>query len=270
MDHMIHLDVTKTETLWSLSAQEVAHAMPVLQAVHPALQAEPAPRLAAIRRLAERCGVRDGALRTALSRACSAGSLLTEGGRYRLGPLSREDAAAAHSLMERIPGYVLALVREGEGRDLAALRDVFERMGLRPLQRSVWIGARTADDRLTAALASAGLGSSATVFQTDEVDADVKARLAALWGLSARAAALRTFHDALVGYLGQPGIGPTEVGWRCVQAAPVWYRIAVREEPPFPLDLCDGDYPLKSLNAAWRDHLETTSPQLIDLWRSCA
>ena len=250
---------------WQLTAQEAAHAMPVLQWVHPGLRDAPAPRLALIRRLAARCGVRDGALRTALSRACAAGSLQTEASRYRLGPQSVEETEAARALLDRRRGYALAVAPEGAGTDLPALREVFERLGFRPLQRSVWIGARTADDRLSAALARVGLTGAATVFQADEVDVDARTRLGALWRLEDRIERLREFKAALTGYLTEPG-APEEAAWRCVQAAPVWYRVAVREEPPFPLDLIGPDYPLDPLNTAWRAHLEAMTPQLLALW----
>jgi DNA-binding transcriptional regulator PaaX len=242
--------------------------MPVLQAVHPGLRGAPAPRVATIRRLAQRCGVRDGTLRTALSRACASGSLEVADGRYRLGPVSLEQAAAAQALRVRSRGYVLGLVLEGERSDLPRLREIFARMGLRPLQRSVWIGARTAEDRLGAALRRAGLAGSVLVFQADEVDAEARARLARLWRLAERAARLRGFHRQLLGYLSEAHIGAREAAWRCVQAAPVWYRVAVHDEPPFPLDLTGPDYPLERLNADWRAHLRSMTRELVELWRS--
>lgn len=251
---------------WALSAQEAAHAMPVLQSVHPGLKAAPAPRLATIRRLAQRSGVRDGALRTALSRACANGSLEVVDGRYRLGPLSIEQAAAARGLLNRVRGYVLGVVLEGAHVDLSGLRELFARLGFRTLQRSVWIGARTADDRLSAALRRAGLEGLVVVFQADEVDAAARARLSKLWDLSERAAALRQFHGQLIDYLTEPGVAGEEAAWRCVEAAPVWYRIALHDEPPFPLDLCGPDYPLEGLNADWRARLASMNHALVELW----
>jgi DNA-binding transcriptional regulator PaaX len=242
--------------------------MPVLQWVHPGLRAAPAPRLATIRRLAQRCGIRDGTLRTALSRACSIGSLEAADGRYRLGPLSLEQAAAAKALLTRTRGYALGVVLEGERSDLPSLRELFARLGFRPLQRSVWVGARTEHDRLSAALRRAGFGGSVVVFQADEVDADARARLSRLWGLAERAAELRRFHRQLIDYVTQRRISSDEAAWRCVEVAPVWYRVAVQDEPPFPLDLCGADYPLERLNTAWRAHLQSMSRELVALWSS--
>lgn len=237
--------------------------MPVLQSVHPALRDAPAPRLATVRRLAGRCGIRDGTLRTALSRAVSAGSLEVADGRYRLGPVSREEAAAARALLARTRGYTLAVVLEGRRSDL---RELFARLGFRPLQRSLWVGARTADDRLGAALQRAGLGGAVVAFHADEVDAGGRARLAKLWRLEERAAELDRFHRQLVGFLTEPRIGAEEAAWRCVEAAPAWYRVAVHDEPPFPLDLLGRDYPLERLNAAWREHLRKLTAALVALW----
>jgi DNA-binding transcriptional regulator PaaX len=259
-----------THLPWRLTAQEVAHAMPVLQSVHPALKSAPPPRLATIRQLAERCGVRDGALRTALSRACASGSLGADDGRYRLGPVSVEQAAAARSLLNRVHGYTLGVVLEGEQVDLPRLRDVFDRLGFRPLQRSVWVGARTADDRLSTALKRERLGGAVVVFQADEVDAEARDRLARLWDLNKRASELRKFHRQLIGYLTERRISAREAAWRCVEAAPVWYRIAIHDEPPFPLDLSGADYPLDALNAAWREHLTAMARELAALWREDA
>jgi DNA-binding transcriptional regulator PaaX len=250
-----------------MSANEVAHAMPVLQWAHPGLKREPAPNLALMRRLARRCGISDGALRTALSRACAVGALEADEGRYRLGPLAQEEAASARALRRRLPGYVLVVVSEGVGAgQLSQIREVFQRFGFRPLQRSVWIGARTADDRLGPALASAGLGRLVLIFPSDEVDAATRKRLAEAWNLPARAARLGDFHMRLFAYLTEPGLGPREAAWRCVETAPAWYRTVVRDEPPFPLGLCGPDYPLAALNADWSRHLERMSPALADLW----
>jgi DNA-binding transcriptional regulator PaaX len=258
----------ETRPQWRLTAQEVAHAMPVLQSAHPALHGAPAPRLATIRELAQRCRVSDGALRTALSRACSAGSLELSGGRYRLGPRSMEEAAAARALLARTRGYALAVVLEGERSDLARLKEIFGRLGFRPLQRSVWIGARTKDDRLSAALARARLAGSVVVFQADEVDADARQRLSTLWRLADRAKELRKLHQKLADYLDEPKISASEAAWRCVIAAPVWYRIAVHDEPPFPLDLAGADYPVEALHAEWRARLHSKSRELVALWKA--
>lgn len=240
--------------------------MPVLQSVHPGLQSAPAPRLATIRHLARRCGIRDGTLRTNLSRACSTGSLEVADGRYRLGPLSLQEAAAAKASLRRTRGYALAVVLEGEHSDLPRLRELFPRFGFRPFQRSLWVGARTVDDRLGAALRLAGLGGSVVVFQAGEVDADARARLSKLWGLAERAAELLGFHRQLIDYLTDRRIGPREAAWRCVEAAPIWYRVAIHDEPPFPLDLCGSDYPLEHLNGAWFTHLKSMTRDLAALW----
>jgi DNA-binding transcriptional regulator PaaX len=253
---------------WQLTPQEVAHAMPVLQAVHPGLLAAPAPRLSTIRHLARRWGIRDGTLRTALSRACSNGSLEASAGRYRLGPASREEVASAKGLLARTRGYVLGVVLEGEQADLPRLRELFVRLGFRSLQRSVWVGARTADERLTAALRSAGLQGSVLVFACDEVDAAARVRLSAVWRLAGRAEDLRRVHAQVMDYLADPGIGAREAAWRCVEVAPAWYRVAIRDEPPFPLDLRGPDYPLDRLTGDWAAHLESMTPALVDLWRS--
>jgi DNA-binding transcriptional regulator PaaX len=242
--------------------------MPVLQFVHPGLKAAPAPRLATIRHLAQRCRVQDGTLRTALSRACSSGSLKLADGRYRLGQLSLEEAAAASALLARARGYTIAVVLEGEGADLPRLRELLPRLGFRAFQRSVWIGARTADDRLGPALRQAALGGSVVVFQAEEVDATARARLSELWDLKRRTKELQKFHRHLIDYLTEPRLGEREAAWRCVEAAPVWYRVAVRDEPPFPLDLCRADYPLERLNSDWRKHLGSMTRSLVDLWTS--
>jgi hypothetical protein len=104
------------------------------------------------------------------------------------------------------------------------------------------------------------------VFQCDEVDAPARARLATLWGLTDREAELHRFRQQLMEYVAAPKLDRRESAWRCVEAAPIWYRVAVLGEPPFPIDLCGDDYPLDRLNAEWRDHLESTTDALMDLW----
>jgi DNA-binding transcriptional regulator PaaX len=171
--------------------------------------------------LARRGGIHDGTLRTALSRACSIGSLQRNDGRYRLGPISVEQAAAAKALLVRVRGYTLGVVLEGTHTALRPLGELFARQGFRPMQRSVWVGARTADDRLSAALQQAGFEGAVVVFQCDEVDAQARARLATLWNLTEREAELRGFHQQLIEYVAGPNIDRRESAWRCVEAAPV-------------------------------------------------
>jgi len=81
-------------------------------------------------------------------------------------------------------------------------------------------------------------------------------------------AELRRFHSQLIGYLTERGISSREAALRCVEVAPIWYRVAVQSEPPFPLDLYGSDYPLEPLNAAWRAHLVSMARELVDLWTS--
>jgi len=242
--------------------------MPVLQAVHPHLGEVPAPRLALIRRLAQRFDIRDGTLRAALSRASSGGWLTVADGRYRLGPASLEELAAARALRARVPGYTLCMVLEGADADLPRVHEALARLGFRSLQRSAWIGARTADDRLGPALRRGGLEEAVLVFHCDEIAPDAQTRLSGLWGVAERAEELRQFHHRLMDYVTGPPVGTTERAWRCVEAAPVWYRVAIQDEPPFPLDLARPDYPLDLLNDAWRAHLESATGALVDLWRA--
>lgn len=246
--------------------------MPVLQWVHPGLRTAPGPRASLIRQLAGRWDLREGTLRTALSRACATGSLEVSDGRYRIGPVSIAQAAAARALMSRVPGYTLCVVLEGEPTaehgDRRPLRDLLNRQGFRPLQRSTWVGARTTEDRLSGALTESGFGRDVLVFQCDEVAADALEQLVATWRLAEREAELRSFHQLLLGSLTEPGLDRRERAWRCVEAAPVWYRVAIQDEPPFPLDLCGADYPLDALNTAWRDHLESVTGELVELWAS--
>ena len=265
---IMEIFVTSPRANWQLTAKEVAHAMPVLQSVHRDLRDLPGPGLPTIRHLAQRSNIRDGTLRTALSRACATGGLEVADGRYRLGRLSLEDTAAAQGLLTRTRGYTLAVVLEGEAADLPGLHDIFTRFGFRPLQRSVWVGARTTEDGLSPALQRAGLESAAVVFKADEVDAKARERLSRLWSLSQRTAELQSFHGQLIEHLTEQGISAREAAWRCVEAAPIWYRVAVQNEPPFPLELCGSDYPLERLNSAWRTHLASMTRQLIALWNA--
>ena len=254
--------VTAFRARYGLTAVEVAHAMPVLRHVHPDLQRWPGPDLASIRHLAGRSGVRDGAVRTALSRGCAAGTLELVGSRYRLGPTSIEQAAAARAMLSRTSGYLVVVVSEGEEFDVRAVRDVLTRQGLRPLQRSVWIGARTVDDRLTPALRRCGLLSAVLVFHSDEIDQGAQDRLRQLWGLVERRAALRDFHRCLLSFVTDVRATDDELAWRCIEAAPVWYRIAILDEPPFPLPLIGPDHPLEQLNTDWSAALRRAAPAL--------
>ncbi len=251
---------------WPLNATEVAHAIPVMLAAHPGLRDLPAPRLATIRQLAQRWGVRDGALRTALSRACSSGSLEHAEGRYRLGPLSIEAADAARALLTRRPGYTLVLVGEGERLDMPALRALLTAFGFRNLQRSTWIGARTEEGGLRPALERAGFGDGVMVFQCDEVDPATRERLVQLWAPGDRAAELRAFHRLIGDYVDAAAGDDTEHAWRHVEVTPVWYRIAILEEPPFPLELLGPDYPLEQLRKDWTARLQSVTTALVSLW----
>lgn len=249
-----------------LNATEVAHAIPVMMSSHPGLRDLPAPRLATIRQLARRWGVRDGALRTALSRAASAGSLEHVDGRYRLGPLSIEAADAARALLTRRPGYTVVLIGEGTRVDLPALRSLLTTFGLRSLQRSCWIGARTETDLLRPALARAGFDDGVMVFRCDDVDDATRERLVDLWGVEERAAHLRQFHRLIRDYVGAAEHDRLEHAWRHIEVTPVWYRIAILDEPPLPLELLASDDPLEHLRTDWTARLQSITDALVQLW----
>ena len=55
-----------------------------------------------------------------------------------------------------------------------------------------------------------------------------------------------------------------EIAWRCVEASPVWYRIAVLDEPPFPLSLSEADHTLERLNTDWSTAIRDAAPALVE------
>jgi hypothetical protein len=106
-------------------------------------------------------------------------------------------------------------------------------------------------------------GQDALVLRCDEVDGATRDRLLDLWSIEDRVRDLILFKHQLDARLREPGISDEEAEWRCVEAAPAWYRVVVQVEPPFPLDLLDTGCPLAAVNESWRMALTAVEPALV-------
>ena len=75
----------------------------------------------------------------------------------------------------------------------------------------------------------------------------------------------RAFEHDLFRYLSQSEQW-REVAWRCLECAPIWYRVTILEEPPFPLALLPEGYPMAELQRRWTAHLAGARDAIVRLW----
>jgi DNA-binding transcriptional regulator PaaX len=248
---------------YPLSAKAAVHTLQVFRAGLEDLGELPWPSLEGIRDLALFAGIGDGALRTALSRARSEGSLLVEAdaqgrSRYRLAPVNFEMGAAQIHVERRLEGFLLAVFsfKSEENEARSALRGVLKGYGFRKLAQNTYIHGRIATEGLRAAVRSLGLDEHFFLFTCPEIDdEDLVARILALFDIEGRRKELKAYLARLRGFLPDDARGD-ELARRLLYVGAVHWELVEAGEPPFPAKHLPADYPLAEIQRFYGQRLE--------------
>lgn len=201
-------------------------------------------------------GYKDGAIRTALSRLRTSGTVEMrvdrEGvTRYRLARLGRSIGEAVRGRPARPDGLLLAIFSfsASDGRERKIVRDALRLHGFHKLAQNVYVNGHIDTGGLEALFEREGIAEHVYWFRAGADDPRLAARLTGLFDLDARARQLARLQGDLERYLGEPKLPPLEAARRLLYAGPVHYRVSYVEEPPLPAALLPAGYPLDALEA---------------------
>jgi DNA-binding transcriptional regulator PaaX len=255
---------------YPLSGKAAVHTLQVFRAGLESLVGLPWPSLEGIRDFARFAGIGDGAVRTALSRAKSEGSLLVEAspdgrGRYTLAPANFAMGAAQLHSERQHEGFLLAVFsfKSEENEARSALRSLLKGYGFRKLAQNTYIHGRIATEGLRAAVRALGLEEHFFLFTCPEIDdEDLVARILALFDIEARRKELRAYHSRLGSFLPDDVHGD-ELARRLLYVGAVHWELVEAGEPPFPAKHLPADYPLAEIQQFYGRRLEEGREALL-------
>ena len=234
----------------------------------------PWPSIEGIRDFARFCGIEDGAVRTALSRARAEGSILVEvdtanRNRYALAPATFEMGTSQIHTKPRPEGFLLAVFsfRAEEQDDRAALRNLLKSYGFRKLAQNTYIQGRIETAGLQAALHALGLEDHFFLFTCPDVDDErLITRILRLFDFEGRCAELRDYFALLTSFLPED-LPRNELARRLLYVGAVhWERIEAAE-PPIPAKYLPDEYPYPEIQRFYGRRLEEGRGALKEYYR---
>lgn len=204
-----------------------------------------------MRELAEFAGYSYGALRTALSRARSAGDVDYQVGkdgvtRYRLTKMGKSVSTAVKN-RPKAKGYTVAIFafKTEEDKERKALREALYWFGFTRFAQNSYITARMDSAAILEKLRELGVEENVFIFQIGkDLEPGIREKLARAFGVENRAAVLREFLSDSLAFLEFSGLPRKEAALRMLYYGPVHHRLTFTEEPPIPADCLPEDYPL--------------------------
>ena len=259
---------------YPLSAKAAIHTPIVFRAGFFSSNDLPWPSLKGISDFARFCGVEDGAVRTALSRAKAEGSILVEidatgRNRYTLSPSTFARGASQIHAEARPDGFLLAVFsfKTEEQDDRAALRNLLKSYGFRKLAQNTYIQGRIETEGLESAIQELGLEDHFYLFTCPDVeDKRLVSRILDLFDLEERQKELRDYLALLTSFLPE-GLPGNEMARRLLYVGAVhWERIEAGE-PPIPAKYLPSEYPFSEIQRFYGKRLEEGRDALFQYYR---
>lgn len=261
-------------TAYPLSARAAIHTPIVFRAGFFSSDDLPWPSLEGIRDFARFCGIEDGAVRTALSRARAESSLLvqtdpTGRNRYLLAPATFAMGTSQIHTEPRPQGFLLAVfsfrAEEEDGR--AALRTLLKSYGFRKLAQNTYIQGRIETEGLRSAIRELGLENHFYLFTCPDVeDKHLIARILKLFDVEGRRNELRNYLALLTSFLPED-LPRNELARRLLYVGAVhWERIEAGE-PPIPSKYLPNGYPFSEIQRFYGKRLDEGRNALLEYYR---
>jgi DNA-binding transcriptional regulator PaaX len=235
----------------------------------------PYPSLNGIRDFAAYCGIRDGAVRTALSRAHAEGAVriyLDSGKvvRYRLVESRMEMGLTVSGRQNRPEGFIIAVfsfaTEEEPAR--AKVRETLKYYGFKKLAQNTYINGRIETAGLKKVMRAFGLEKNLYLFDCPSVDdADLIEKILSVFEIGKRNRFLQKFHRDLADFLEEKNLDAEEIVHRMYYAGPVHWTICRVDEPPFPPKYLPADYPLDSILRLYEGMLRKHGKTLVTHYR---
>jgi len=260
-------------TAYPLTARAAVHTPLVFRAGLESLGEFPWPSLEGIRAFARFAGIGDGAVRTALSRARSDGSLLVETdpagrSRYILAPATFAMGQAQIRSDRRLEGFLVAVFsfksEENEGR--SALRGILKVYGFKKLAQNTYIHGRIYTGALRSAIRSLGLEKHLFLFTCPEIDdEDLVRRIMTLFDIEGRRRQLREYLTRLKAFLSED-LGEDERARRLLYVGAVHWEQIEAGEPPFPARYLPADYALVEIQRFYGERITKGREALLSYY----
>jgi DNA-binding transcriptional regulator PaaX len=257
-------------SLYPVSLKEIMVTPLVFREYTKQFQALPYPRMAHIRDIAEYAGYAYGTLRTALSRACRAGDLISFTDargtvRYRLADLQRSVARIAGAHADRAPGFTLAVFSFATEQHASRnrLRQILGWYGFKKLASNVYITGSMDSAELELSARKAGVADHLYLFScTDNLSTALSARLRVIFDIEKRKRKVEQFLRDIREFLA-PAYRGMEFARRFFYAGPVHHKMSFTSELPFSRDILPPDYPADELKQVMRELAADRGKDLI-------
>lgn len=231
----------------------------------------PFPSIKGIRDLATFAGISDAAIRTALSRAKSDGSIqefkdaLSES-RYTIAPSTYEMGLVSLNRDEHPEGFILAVfsfTKDAES-ERAVVRDTLKNYGFKRLAQNTYINGRIDTSGLMTAMKSFGLEKNLYLFHCPDIDdQDLIQKILIVFDMEKRKEMLNHFYDRMVHFLSESGISDLDIGRRLLYFGAIYWTICENGEPPIPKKHLPLDYPMAKIRAFYTEFIEKNRDKLI-------
>ena len=236
----------------------------------------PCPSAAHLRDLAAFAGYSYGALRTALSRAVSAGEMLSfrdEGGttRYRMTPLHRGVSLTVRGQVKGGRGLTLAILPGGSGKggERRAYREILPWYGFRQMEPGVWIRGRVDTDPLEENLADAGMMEGVILVNTDPegVPLRLKERLLEVFSVESYVKEGRRLLEDMRRFIAGAD-DPGEFARRYFCLGPLYHDFSFTRGIPLPEELLPREFPGEEMDRIMGELLADRRKDLVDYYLS--
>jgi DNA-binding transcriptional regulator PaaX len=259
---------------YPLTAREAAYTPMVLHDGFGPNSPVPYPSLNGIRDFARYCGIRDGAVRTALSRGKSEGDLLTFTDdkkviRYRIAGSQLTMGKTITDRQNQPEGFIVAVFSftKSEAVERAKVRETLKYYGFKKLAQNTYINGRIDTRGLKQSMKGFGLENNLYLFHCSNVDdAELMEKILSAFEIEKRKKFLQGFHKDLAAFLTAKDLDRDEFVHRIFYAGPVYWTICYVEEPPFPASLLPKDYPLAGIIRLYEDISDKHRKKILDYY----
>jgi DNA-binding transcriptional regulator PaaX len=257
---------------YPLSARETAYTPMIIRDGFGADSSLPYPSLNGIRDFARYCGIKDGAIRTALSRGKAEGDLQTftdekKTVRYRITGAMLEMGKTVTGRPNQPEGFIVAVFSftADAVAERAKVRETLKYYGFKKLAQNTYVNGRIETGGLKDAMRKFGLEKNLYLFDCPDVDdVELMQKIRSVFEIEKRKKYLHGFYRDLAAFLTVENLEREEIVHRISYAGPVYWTICYVDEPPFPAKHLPEDYPLSTITRLYEKFSEKHRQSVIE------
>ena len=234
------------------------------------------PSLNGIRDLAWFTGIKDNAIRTALSRSKKVGGVVThmdESGitRFRISKSYFQMGMASIQLDERKEGFVLAIFSfsKDEISKRTHLRETLKNYGFKMIAQNSYINGNIDTKALINKMKDLNLYQHLYLFHCPDIeDKELVEKIKNVFEIEKRTILLKQFYQDLKQWLSGQNIDTMEIARRILYIGPLHWEICHVNEPPIPNKFKPQNYALDDIKKLYHDYTEKYQQDLIEYYWS--